>query len=248
MVSIVALAFLSQARISETVTFQVEGKERTALVFRPAVTTDDPPVVFMFHGHGGGSRQVATQHRIHLAWPEAAVVYPQGLPGRKGKTDPGGVRTGWQGAPGELDDRDIKFFDEMNSWAKKEFHSSPERTFVTGHSNGSLMTWVLQATRGDQAAAFAGLCAPPGLWFRNAPERPMFIIAGTQDELVPIRGMRLFVNMTVKRFGAGAPTEKGDGTQKYEGPQPLWVWIYEGPHKPPTDSGARVVEFFKSVL
>jgi len=249
MTSLVALFALVQVQRQETVTFKVGGVERTALVFRPEKAVKSPPVVFMFHGHGGGSRQAATQWRYHVTWPEAVVIYPQGLPGWKGRTDPEGTRSGWQGAPGQLEDRDIKFFDAMVAWTVKEFSATPAKTFVTGHSNGSLMTWVLQAKRADKVAAFAGVCAPGSLWYREAPVEPAFVVAGTTDELVGIRGMRIFADAVVKKNECkGEPKVREDGIKVYSGKQPVWVWEYEGGHRPPTNCGAKVVEFFKSVM
>ncbi len=248
MTTLVALAVMVQGGAGETVKFKVGEVERTALVYRPTKKSENPPVVFMFHGHGGGSRQAATQWRYHQTWPEAVVVYPQGLPGWKGRTDPEGVRTGWQGAPGQLEDRDIKFYDAMIAWAAKEFKAVAARTFVTGHSNGSLMTWVLQTSRGDKAAGYAGVCAPGSLWFRDAPVKPMFVVAGIDDELVGIRGMRLFASSAVSRNGGGEAKTREDGIKVYSGKAPTWVWEYEGGHRPPTNCGAKVVEFFKAVM
>lgn len=248
MVTIFALLSLLPTQKSEIISFQVDGLERTALVYRPSVVSENPPVLFVFHGHGGGSRQVSMQLRLHTSWPEAVVVYPQGIPGWKGKTDAEGVRTGWQGAPGQLDDRDVKFFDVMQKWVGDSFSADPSRTFVTGHSNGSLMTWVLQAVRGDRAAAFAGICAPASRWFREAPVKPMFVIAGVDDQLVGIRGMRLFADFALKRNKCGTATLRSDGIRTYVGTEPVWVWEYEGGHTPPRETGSRIVEFFKSVL
>ena len=249
MTALLALVALGQARESETLKFQVGDVERTALVYRPTKKAENPPVLFMFHGHGGSSRQAALQWRYHLTWPEAVVVYPQGLPGWKGRTDPEGVRSGWQGAPGQLEDRDIKFFDAMVGWAAKEFGATPSRTFVTGHSNGSLMTWVLQAKRADKVGAFAGACAPGGLWYLEAPVEPAFVIAGVSDELVGIRGMRVFRDAVLKKNGCTTtPKVRDDGVKDYSGKQPVWVWEYEGGHRPPSDAGAKVVEFFKTIL
>jgi polyhydroxybutyrate depolymerase len=247
MTTLVALAAMAQAG-GETVTFKVGDVERTALVFAPTKKTENPPVLFMFHGHGGGSRQAAVQWRYHLSWPEAVVVYPQGLPGWAGRTDPEGKRSGWQGAPGQLDDRDIKFTDAMLAWAAKEWKATPSRTFATGHSNGSLMTWVLQTKRADKFAAFAGACAPGSLWYREAPAKPAFVVAGVEDELVGIRGMRIFADAVVRKNEcSGTPTLRGDGIKVYRGKSAVWIWEYDGGHTPPRNCGEKVVEFFKSV-
>src|SRR5690349_25061243 len=58
----------------------VDGEKREALVFAP--TTDmavKRPLVFAFHGHGGNMQHASQSMHIHTVWPEAIVVYPQGL-------------------------------------------------------------------------------------------------------------------------------------------------------------------------
>jgi poly(3-hydroxybutyrate) depolymerase len=135
----------------------------------------------------------------------------------------------------------------MVKWAAKEWKADPSRTFVTGHSNGALFTWVLQTERGDKAAGYAGVCAPGALWFRKAPVKPMFVVMGTNDELVPIRAMHLFADAAVTRNGGGEPTVRDDGVKVYSGKATLWTWEYDGGHTPPLDAGKKVVEFFQSL-
>jgi polyhydroxybutyrate depolymerase len=80
----------------------VDGVVREALVYVPAqAKTEATPVIFAFHGHGGSMRLAARGSGYHTLWPEAIVVYPQGLntPGRL--TDPEGRLPGWQFAVGE---------------------------------------------------------------------------------------------------------------------------------------------------
>src|SRR4051812_1317347 len=82
----------------------VDGVKREALVYLPSDTSKPAPLVFVFHGHGGSSNQAARSFRIHELWPEAIVVYPQGLhtPGRL--TDPNGEKNGWQAQIGDQND------------------------------------------------------------------------------------------------------------------------------------------------
>ena len=54
------------------------------------------PLVFVFHGHGGSGANIERRFDIEGLWPDAIVVYPDGLVGHKGVTDPAGVETGWQ--------------------------------------------------------------------------------------------------------------------------------------------------------
>ena len=61
-------------------TFTVNGVHRQAIVFAPSKKTDKPPLVFGWHGHRGSMQHGANMFRFQALWPEAVVVYPQGLP------------------------------------------------------------------------------------------------------------------------------------------------------------------------
>ncbi|MEI9864296.1 MAG: hypothetical protein WDN00_07020 [Limisphaerales bacterium] len=78
----------------QQMTFTVDGVERTALVYiPPAAKTKATPVVFVFHGHGGNSRQVARSFKMNSEWPDAISVYMQGLPTPGQLSDPQGKET-----------------------------------------------------------------------------------------------------------------------------------------------------------
>jgi polyhydroxybutyrate depolymerase len=127
--------------------WDVDGVRREALVVTPADGEDLAPVVFVFHGHGGTARQAARSFDLHTHWPEAIVVYPQGLPTPGRLTDPEGKRNGWQHAAGEQEDRDLKFFDAMLASLKSEHNIDESRIYCTGHSNGGGFTYLLWAAR-----------------------------------------------------------------------------------------------------
>ena len=60
--------------------WKVDGVTREALVYAPAAAKTTPsPVVFAFHGHGGTMKHAATKFAYQKHWPEAIVVYMQGL-------------------------------------------------------------------------------------------------------------------------------------------------------------------------
>ncbi|MCH7903979.1 MAG: esterase [Armatimonadetes bacterium] len=244
---IVSFALILLAQRPEIVEFKAGGLERAAVVYRPSKKSTKTPVVLVFHGHGGRGAQIARSRPIHELWPEAAVIYPNGLTGVKGITDPEGKRTGWQKGPDTYDDRDLILFDVILEWAKKEFDADPKRTFVTGHSNGSQFSWLLQAERGDKITAVAGSCAPGGLWMRDGPKKPAFIIAGTKDQLVSIDVMRRFSNLMVRWYGYSNAKSSGVETVIYEGQDaPLWIWEYDGGHRVPADAATRIVAFFRA--
>src|SRR5437899_7032088 len=109
-----------------TMTWTVDGKTRTALVFAPpstpATLAIPHPLIFAFHGHSGTSQTAAMGMHLQTLWPEAIVVYPQGLP-TKSKVDPAGNQSGWQVRLGQngLNDRDLKFFDAMLATMHQQF-------------------------------------------------------------------------------------------------------------------------------
>src|SRR5262245_33255257 len=99
----------------ERISLEIEGVKREALVVlnRKAAPAEGCQLIFAFHGHGGTARHAMRTFALHDHWPEAIVVYPQGIPGVKGITDSDGSKSGWQKNPKELEDRDIKFFDAL---------------------------------------------------------------------------------------------------------------------------------------
>ncbi|HEY1173565.1 MAG TPA: prolyl oligopeptidase family serine peptidase [Verrucomicrobiae bacterium] len=136
--------------------WKVDEVVREALVYVPErAKTNTAPVVFVFHGHAGSMQNTVRTFRIHTLWPEAIVVYPQGLntPGRL--TDPEGKKPGWQHGAGAQGDRDLKFFDAMLTSLKKDYKVDGKRMYSTGHSNGGGFTYLLWATRGEHFAAYA---------------------------------------------------------------------------------------------
>src|SRR6266850_6847579 len=87
--SVIAAAMILSAHIAfgegpEVMTWKVDGETRRAIVYAPSAnsTGGKAPLILSFHGHGDNI--VNFQHTdIHRAWPEAIVVYFQGLPSRR---------------------------------------------------------------------------------------------------------------------------------------------------------------------
>lgn len=109
------------ARLPELRTWEIADKTREALIFKPLKETRAAPVVFGFHGHGGNARNAARSFRMHELWPEALVVYMQGIPTPGPLTDPEGKRNGWQHNAGEQEDRDFKFFDAVLARVRQDY-------------------------------------------------------------------------------------------------------------------------------
>lgn len=231
------------------VSVEADGKKRQALVFFPEAKSETPaPLVFAFHGHGGGSRNAARSFNVHKHWPEAVVAYPQGLPGVVGITDPEGAKTGWQKNPGELEDRDLKFFDALFAELQKQANIDLRRVYVMGHSNGSRFACVLWAKRGDKFAAVGTSGGQGGAMLRDAVKLPAVLVAGEKDPLVPYAGQLLSINALKKAYGCDAATAKKDGFWSLERGKDgleLATYLHPGGHEYPSSQVPKMVEFFK---
>ncbi|MCX6897178.1 MAG: dienelactone hydrolase family protein [Verrucomicrobia bacterium] len=230
--------------------FKVEGVAREALVYAPPTAkTTNTPLVFVFHGHGGNSRQASRSFGIHRHWPEAIVIYPQGLntPGRL--TDPEGKKSGWQARIGDQQDRDLKFFDAMLARLKQDYKVNEKRIYCTGHSNGGAFTYLLWAARGEVFAAVApsGAAAVPQLQIRLKP-KPCLHIAGEKDPLVKFEWQQMTMGAVRKLNGCGA---EGKEWAKYctlyssKSGTPFVAGIHPGGHGFPAEAPPLMVKFFK---
>jgi len=222
--------------------------KREAMVYAPSkAKTEAAPVVFVFHGHGGTMSSTVRTFAIHQRWPEAVVVYPQGLntPGRL--TDPEGKKPGWQHAPGDQGDRDLKFFDAMMESLGKEYRVDANRVYSTGHSNGGAFTYLLWAMRGDSLAAVAPSgAAAPRLLDRLKP-KPVLHVAGEKDPLVRFEWQKLTIDALRKLndCGPGQPGEKYCTLYPSQKGNPVMTYIHPGGHEFPRDVPAIIVKFFK---
>lgn len=243
----VLASFLLQPERAEPArrSWSIDGTTREALVFVPA-TPEHAPIVFAFHGHGGNALQAARSFRIHREWPDAIVVYMQGLP-TPGMTDPEGKKNGWQRTTGDQGDRDLRFFDAVLASIQTDYKPDDRRVYAMGHSNGGAFTYLLWAARGDTFAAVAPSSAPAGLRLNLTP-KPAMHVAGTKDQIVPFRWQSPTIERIKKLNGCdekGRPY--GDDCTIYpsNAGTPLVTMIHDGGHAFLADAPAMMVKFFK---
>ena len=228
----------------------VDGVVHEALIAIPEkAKTEATPVVFGFHGHGGNMSNAARMYHIHTLWPEAIVVYPQGLNTPGQLTDPEGKKPGWQGGAGDQGDRDLKFFDTMLASLQADFKVDAKRIYSTGHSNGGGFSYLLWATRGEKFAAF-GPSAAAAIRNRSALKpKPMIHIAGENDPLVKFEWQKMTMEYVRKLndCGEGQPWEGTTGCTLYPSKigAPVVTFIHPGTHTYATEAPALIVKFFK---
>ena len=79
-VMVFLMPFGVESSSAEIMRWQVNGATREAIVQAPdtAATGEPLPLVLSFHGYGDNMENF--QHtNVHVVWPEAVVVYFQGL-------------------------------------------------------------------------------------------------------------------------------------------------------------------------
>lgn len=212
--------------------WKLEGLDREALLYAPASAKTKPaPLVFVFHGHGGNMHSSARTFHLHTLWPEAIVVYPQGLPTPGALTDPAGQRPGWQSKAGAQNDRDLKLFDAMLASLQSDYKVDRKRIYSTGHSNGGGFTYLLWAHRGDLLAAVApsGAVAQPEDRLLLKP-KPVLHIAGRNDTLVKFEWQQAMIDLL----------------EKTNRPEPVETYIYEGGHTMAKDAPEKIVAFLRA--
>lgn len=253
--AVLAIAGLS-ARASEPVlrTWTVAGVAREALVALPSAGTQPAPTVFVFHGHGGSMRNVARSFALHTLWPEALVVYPQGLATPGKLTDPEGRRSGWQHNAGDQGDRDLAFVDTLVRSFRAEGLADPRRLYATGHSNGGAFTYLLWSTRANTFAAFAPSAAAFGLpqastAFRTP--RPLLHFASRNDPLVRFVWQERTLEGARQANQCESTAEpwlaEAAHATRYPSPvgAPVIVWVGSEGHSLPRAAPALMVRFFR---
>jgi polyhydroxybutyrate depolymerase len=218
---------VANAAALTNIAWNIDGTTRRALVHMPT-GTNWAPVIFAFHGHSGTMNFAARKFRLHELWPEAVVVYPQGLPSRTPR-DLAGTRAGWLMLPGPSN-KDLKFFDAMLETARRDWHINTNRVYVTGHSNGGGFTYLLWGTRGDALAAVAPVAAGGAQLLRQAKPCPILHIAGKNDLIVDFKNQERAVEAARKINSTNTPVE---------------FVVHNGGHAYPDDAPEKIVVFFK---
>ncbi|MGE3176815.1 MAG: PHB depolymerase family esterase [Vicinamibacterales bacterium] len=234
---------LGVARIAaaEIQTWQVDGDARQAIVFAPETARTTPaPLVLSFHGFGDGMENF--QHTgLHRAWPEAIVVYFQGLPTRGGWP-------GWQVERGQYGDRDLKLVDAAVAALRAQFRVDDRRIYATGFSNGGGFTYLLWAERPRLFAAFAPVAGRLAASVAPSVPKPLMHVAGRRDAVVRFSDQQAAFE-TAARVNGGVEDRRpcGEGCTEYRArpATPVVVWIHEGAHTYPGETSDRIAGFFR---
>ena len=178
----------SPAKPDTIINLKVKEQERRAIVVNGSGDSSKRPAVIVLHGGMGN----AVQMRATSGFDKVAkangflVVYAEG-------TDFGGGRHAWNTRfllrRQVQDADDIAYFDTLIDTLVSEHGADPTRIYMTGGSNGGMMTYVYAVARAERLAAVAPVVASM-FTFDDVPSVPLpiLMINGAKDEEIPIEG------------------------------------------------------------
>ena len=188
---------------AEVMRWQVDGETREAIVYAPASPGGEgAPLVLSFHGYGDNMQNVQYTN-VHVAWPDAIVVYFQGLERRGGLP-------GWQVERGG-GDRDLKLVDVALGSLRETYNVDDDRIYATGYSNGGMFTYLLWAERPGVFAAYAPVAARLRPSVRPRQPRPVFHVAGERDRVVGFSDQEAAIAVAIEVNSVDATTRCGAG-------------------------------------
>jgi polyhydroxybutyrate depolymerase len=230
----------SNAQFREFMSWKVGGETRQAVVYAPIGewAAGRAPVVLAFHGHG--DTNLNFQHiNMHVEFPEAIVVYFQGLSARDGLS-------GWQRAKGQDNDRDLTMVDAALAALKKEFRIDESRIYAMGFSNGAAFTYLLWAERPGVFAAFAPVSGRLQATAKPQVPKPLFHIAGAKETSLAAQ-KESFDAATLVNGVEGQSTSCGRGCTRYgaKSATPAVLLIHDGGHQYPLGTSERLARFFR---
>ena len=241
LVALVGLLLIPGVRdaAAQVMRWQVDGATRQAIVHAPASPgAEGSPLVLSFHGFGDNAQNFQYTN-LHVAWPDAIVVYFQGLPTRRGLP-------GWRVEPGG-GNRDLALVDAALASLRETYDVDDDRIYATGYSNGGMFTYLLWAERPGVFAAYAPVAARLRPSVRPTEPRPVFHVAGESDRVVRFSDQEAAIAVAIDVNGVDAATGCGAGCTVYgaDTAAPVMTWIHPGAHVYPRGTSERIASFLR---
>jgi polyhydroxybutyrate depolymerase len=207
------------------------------------------PVVFAFHPFGMNPQYMQGRVPVHRAWPEAMAVFPAGYPRFGADGAALSIQPAWQGQAGEMDNRDLVFFDAMLAWLKKNHCIDEARVFVMGYSNGANFTSLIACER---SAVIAGVAIASGALSCALPEaKPVILSHGFSDQTIKYDRAIAASNTWAKRNGCAAPPKNsapGCFAADSCSAAPLTLCTYDGGHEYNDPFTKTLTDFLKKAV
>lgn len=180
---------------------EVDGTTRSYLIRLPSGYTDDDPLalVIALHGWGGdakefdqgsGFTQLAEKENFIVVYPSGIANFPfSSAAWNSGHCCAYALESGIN---------DVSFIELLLDHLEKEYSIDPRKIYVTGFSNGGMLSYLLGAELSDRIAAIGPVAATIGgkassnadLWTIPDPSAALSVVAihGKKDSKVPYEG------------------------------------------------------------
>lgn len=193
----------------------IGGLKRTWLIHVPSsYDLNKPmPLLIVLHGGGGTGRNMVklTQGGFDKISDKKGfvVIYPDGIEkhwndGRRSE------ETGYRAHKENIDD--VGFISALIDHLINKMNIDPKRVYVTGMSNGAIMTYRLACRLSGKIAAIAPVAGniPQNIFKSCAPSNPVSVLAinSTNDPLVPFSGGNVTGPYGMKKLGKVISTEE----------------------------------------
>jgi polyhydroxybutyrate depolymerase len=177
--------------LSQQYSFLHKGYKREYIIHLPSSWDGKKPVPLLLCLHGGGGTAKHMQAFVDfdkIADRDAfIVVYPNGW--ERGWND---GRVDIKSKAHNLNMDDVGFISSLIDTLTSKYIIASDRIFITGTSNGGIMSYKLACALGNKIRGIAPViaCMPENLYNEAKPEYPVkvMIMNGTGDPLVPYNG------------------------------------------------------------
>ncbi len=192
-----------------------DGLKRRFRIYKPSVddTSLRMPVVIALHGRGSTSKGMVILTRRGFeklaAREKFIVVYPDGIgmSWNDGRIDEEANDRAFRN---EIDD--VGFISALIDYMTGHYNADRSRIFVTGISNGAIMSYRLACELSDKITAIAPVDGniPFMLYPGCSPADPVSVLAvnNVDDPLVPFDGGEIYVRRGKVKLGKILSTEK----------------------------------------
>lgn len=183
-------------------TLEVGGVPRRYRVYRPADMDEGSPlpVVVVLHGFPPVDMAAVTGMQREADARGFVAVYPESAWGEDWVQGCACTPNGLRGID------DLAFFAALLDHVARVTAVDPNRRYVTGFSNGGMMTYRLACDRPGLFAGYAAVGAAVWTWHRDhcgaGPAVPLLMIHGTQDPSFPWSGttIQLVTGATMRQL------------------------------------------------
>jgi len=170
--------------------FTHAGSTREYLLYQPTNLPPHAPVVFVLHGYTDNAAKTRTFSHMDAVADRYgfAVVYPQGTKDAQGKRF---WQVGYVFHANENVD-DVDFLVALARHLQTTHRFDPQRTYMTGMSNGGDMSYLMACQRPDVFTAIAPVVGTMMQWiydaYPNPQPIPILAFNGTADTVTDYAG------------------------------------------------------------